>query len=112
MDTFTIAQAFVNLVPVAISTLLPRRYQPSAQFSGLSLLRGARPDRIQKLNSQYGPIATVFAVLRPEALDILDGIERVLEGHDTDANEFKQSVSSTLNMVAASVRSPSISPSN
>lgn len=102
MNSFKIAEIIVNLLPVTISTLSQNEYQFDTLFSMFSR---AQSQRIHKFTRRYGIFAIIPALVSMEAWDLIEGIERVLVGSDKDAIEFKQSVSSTLNMTAMAVRS-------
>jgi hypothetical protein len=95
------------VVPVIISTLLQNEYLFDTPFSTATLLSGARSQRFHKFTLRYGIVAPALflVLLNPDAWDLIEGIERVLVGSDQDAIDFKQSVSSTLNMTAIAVRS-------
>ena len=102
MNSFKIAETILNVVPVTMSTLLQNEYPFDTLFSMLS---GAQSQRIHKFTQRYGIVAFFPALVNPDAWDLIEGMERVLVGSDKDAIEFKQSVSSTLNMTAMAVRS-------
>jgi hypothetical protein len=104
MNSFKIAETILNVMPVTISTLLQNEYPFDTLFSRVTLLTGAQSQRFHKFTQRYGIIAFFPALVNPDAWDLIEGIERVLVGSDKDAIEFKQSVSSTLNMTAMAVR--------
>jgi hypothetical protein len=105
MNSFKIAEAILNVVPVTISTLFQNEYPFDTPFSRVTQLSGAQSQRFHKFTQRYGIVALFPALVNPDAWDLIEGMERVLEGSDKDAIEFKQSVSSTLNMTAVAVRS-------
>ena len=105
MNSFKIAEAILNVVPVTISTLLQNEYPFDTLFSAVTLLSGAQSQRFRRFTQRYGILAFFSALVNPDAWDLVEGMERVLVGPDKDAIGFKQSVSSTLNMTAMAVRS-------
>jgi hypothetical protein len=102
MEGFRIARVILTIVPAAID-LISHGRRGLGLYETLDVWWRARKDRMSRLSRRYGPILTTMANMIPEVLDIVGGIDKVLTGTDDDAKEFKQSLSSNLNMIAVAV---------